>query len=419
MTDNLEMRLRNMIAVALAALSAACASGRGGGGPYLSPGPLPPLGGDAQRDGRAVPAVPASAAAVARGGVSGAAASSGSGLPDGLVAADGLARLPGALVAGVGPVHGVAVSISLTGNAPAHDEKALISEILGGGPGDSGQTIARALEAASGGKFRLTFSALPALVAPRERNHGASATDLRSLAVSSLRSWTRHLDFRGWDNDGPDGVPVSADDDGVLDFFLMAVESDRGASSLTIREGLPVEGAGRPLETGPIHVLALAPGDDPLLPGIGLVLDAAGLDGGERFFPAGFPRMVSSLARVRLGWVTTRVGRPGREPAPVPAGEAVLVPLRDVPDGGGFWLVENDGRNTYTTRAVRMSSGHYSPTDVKVWQPGQALVLPLTRQLGELGARVVLQGSASPEIRWEGTTAVSGGGAAAPVPVRW
>lgn len=174
MTDNLEMRLRNMVAVALATLSAACASGSGGGGPYLSPGPLPPLGGDSQRDGRAVPAVPASAAARPQLGVGGAAPSTGSDLPDGLVAADGLARLPGALVAGVGPVHGVAVSISLTGTAPARDEKALISDILGGGPGDSGQTIARALEAASGGKFRLTFSALPALVAARDRNHGAS-----------------------------------------------------------------------------------------------------------------------------------------------------------------------------------------------------------------------------------------------------
>jgi len=415
------MRLHHSFATVLVGLAAACASP--GGSPYLAPGPLPPLG--AANSGRTSAAVPAAVAAVpAPRSQRPPSDATRSDLPSGLIASGGLGRLPGALVAGVGPVHGLAVSVSLTGRAPARDEQRLISEVLGGSGGDTGATVARALEAASGGKFRLTFSSLPALVSGRQANGANDAESLRALAVSSLRSWTRQLDVRGFDNDGADGIPGSADDDGVLDFFLIAVEAERGVPSLTIRDGVPVPvPSGRRVETGPIHVLGLGAGDgDPLLAGIGLVLDAAGLEGAERFFPAGYPRMISSLARVRLGWVATGVARPSADVVSVSSGSALVIPLRDMADGAGFWLVENDGRHTFATRVVRTSGDHFTPTETKLWEPGRSMVLVLTRQLGELGERVVLQGSVAPELTWLGIqndNANRGGGPAPAVPVRW
>lgn len=402
----------------LSACGSVRARGSGDGGPYLSPGPLPPVGGVTGDRGGAVPAIPASLAGVPASRQT-ARPAAGSGLPAGLVVGDGLGRLPGALVAGVGPVHGLAVSVSLTGRAPSRDENALITDVLGG-PGDNGATIARALDAASGGKFRLTFSSLPGLVAAGA-GRSTDIAALRELAVSSLRSWTGQIDLSGFDNDGADGLAASPDDDGIVDFFLLAVEANQEVPSVTLRQGVPVvAGRQRELSTGPIHVLGLgAAGADPLLTGIGLVLDAAGLDGGERFFPSGFPRMISSLARVRLGWVTTTVLRPSGTTAPVPAGEAWLIPLRDMPEGAGFWLVENDGRSTFATRAVRTTGDHFTPTDVKVWQPGTAMVLPLSRQLGDQGERVVLQGPGSPELLWAGVKAAPVRDGAVQQPLRW
>lgn len=418
------MLSRYLAVAVLVGLASGCAS-RGnpvGGGPYLAPGPLPPLGGaSGGRAGAAVPAVPRSASAPLAARASQPVEARRSELPSGLVASGGLGRLPGALVPGVGPVHGLAVSVSVTGKAPSRDETALISEILGGGSNDTGSTIARALSAASGGKFRLTFSALPALVGPRESVRENDIERLRALAASSLRSWSRQLDVAGFDNDGPDGMPGSVDDDGVVDFFLMALEAEQDVASITIRAGLPVTApSGRRVETGPVHVLALgASGADPLLAGIGLVLDAAGLAGDERFFPSGFPRMISSLARVRLGWVNTAVARQSTVPVVVAAGSAVLIPLRDMADGTGFWLVENDGSHTFATRAVRTAGDHFTPTDVRVWEPGRPMVLVLTRQMGELGERVVIQGSGSPELQWVGVREERPSEGNTVAPVRW
>jgi hypothetical protein len=88
-------------------------------------------------------------------------------------------------------------------------------------------------------------------------------------------------------------------------------------------------------------------------------------------------------------------------------------------DGAGFWLVENDGTHTFATRAVRTSGDHFTPTDVRVWEPGRPMVLVLTRQMGELGERVVVQGAASPELHWVGMREDRPSEGSAVAPVRW
>jgi hypothetical protein len=382
-------------AALLAAAGCAALPGRGASGPYLAPGPLPAITGASRGVSPALPD---------RRGAAAQQAAPASLVPAGLVAADGMGRLPGARLPGVGPVQAMVVPVSLGGKAPVRDGAALVREVFGG-DGGGGATLAGALLEASGGKFRLTAVPLPALVDRRPAAALSDVSRLRALAEASMRSWSRQVDLASLDNDGPDGVAGSPDDDGAVDLLLLAVEADQPLPSLTIRDGVKVPARTRSglLDSGPIHVLGLGrDGGDALTPAIGLVLDGLGLDAGERFFPAGFPRLISTLARVRLGWVPLRVAEAGALPERVPPGEALLISLRDMPGGSGFWLVENDGRWTFASRVVRTGEGRYAPTDVRVWEPGKPLVLPLSRQLGELGERVVVGGSAAPTLEWVG-----------------
>lgn len=411
---------RSLAAGAAVILAAGCSAlpGRGKGGPYLDPGPLPVLAGGGRGITPALPGDWGAATAAAPAGGARRAGRAAAPLPAGLIASDGMARLPGARVPGVGPVQALVVPVSLGGQAPVRDEAALLHEVFGGG-GAAGGTLAEALLAASGGKFRLSVSAVAPLVDRRPSAALSDAGRLRALALASLRSWSEKMNLAAFDNDGADGVPASggsADDDGVVDLLMVTVESDRPFPSLTLRDGVGVPARGRrgTVNSGPIHVLGLErEGGDPLAPAIGLVLDALGLEASERFFPTGFPRMISTLARVRLGWIPTRVVEAATAPERVPAGEALLIHLKDMPGGSGFWLLENDGRWTFASRVVRTPEGRFAPTEVRVWEPGRAMELPLSRQLGVLGERVVVNGLGSPMLEWVGAAAAD-----APAPER-
>jgi hypothetical protein len=397
----------------------ACSAGRGAEGPYLPQGPLPSV----RTTEGVTPALPPSWARPAPGpwGDAAGADARNAGLPSGLVAAGGLARLPGARLSGVGPVQALVVPVSLGDRRPERDENALVREVFGSGDRGGGSTLSRALEAASNGKFRLSVVPVSPLVDTRAGGEVDDPARLRSLAEATMREWSRQVDLAFFDNDGPDGVAGTPDDDGTIDLFIVSVEADQPVASVTLRDGFSVASPTRrtPLETGPVHVLGLGrSGGDALAPAIGLVLDALGLDSGERFFPTGFPRMISTIARVRLGWVGARLVPAGSPVGPVPAGEVVLVPLADLASGTGFWMIENDGSRTYATRAVRTASGHYAATDVKIWE-GPALQLPLSRQLGVLGPRVVIEGAGTPALAWAGLPEPDMAPRPEPLSARW
>jgi hypothetical protein len=387
-------------------------TGDGGSeGPYLAPGPLPATGGPGTEVSPALP--PSWSAPTPRWG-EGHPAPGGDGaasaLPAGLVASGGLARLPGARLSGTGPVQALVVPVSLGGRAPARNEGALVRDVFGASGRGPGATLAQALESASGGRFRLSVVPVSPLVDTRSNDDLTDAGRLRALAQATMREWSRQVDLAYFDNDGADGVPGTADDDGAIDLFIVSVEGERAIASVTLREGFAVSSPTRraELSTGPVHVLGITrEGGDALAPALGLVLDALGLDAGERFFPNGFPRMVSTIARVRLGWISARVVPVGGAVAGVKEGEALLLPLADLAPGTGFWMVENDGRHTYATRAVRTASGHYAATEVKLWERGSELLLPLSRQLGVLGPRAVIGGTAAaPALAWVGVDAL-------------
>lgn len=384
--------LRNLHAAAvLCALAAFPACGAGGApfraseGPFLSPGPLP--GADAGTL-RATPALPASLS-----GRPNAAPGSGvPGMPTGLTAGGGTAPLPGAGMPGIGPVHGLVIPVSLGPRIPLRDDVALTREFFGADPGASGPTLVEQMQDVSGGLFRPTFEVLPSLVDSRQSALPAAPSPRRLMdfAQAVLRTAGERTDLSRFDNDGPDGIPASRDDDGRLDFVILVVETDASFPSVTLRQDFPVATPAGPLRSGPIHVLSLSRSEvADVRPAIGLWLDGLGLDPGERFFPSTFPRGVSSLARARLGWLPVEpVLAPGK--TEVADGTAVLYPLQDLAAGGGFWLIERAGDHVFVSRVARKADGHFFATEAHTLRAGEGQVLPLTRQFGERGSRVVV-----------------------------
>lgn len=400
--------------VGLTGCAAGGASFRTAEGPYLSPGPLPA----SEASGlRASPAVPAgSGSASSYGGPVVAAVTPG--IPAGFTASAGAAKLPGAGMPGIGPVHGLVVPVSLGPRVPLRDDGALQREFFSAGAGGAGPTLVDEIGAISGGLFRPSFDVLPSMVDSRTNVLPTSPTprQLMEFAESVLRAVARTHDLSRWDNDGPDGIPSSQDDDGRLDFVLLVVESDEGFPSMSLRAELPlVTPSGKTVNTGAVHLLSLPRREAAdLRPAIGLWLDGLGLDPGERFFPTSFERGISSLARARLGWLPVQpVLSPAR--TAIPDSRALLFPLQDVGNGGGFWLVERAADLLYVSRVARKEDGHFFATEAHAIRDGRQ-VLALTRQFGDRGPHVVVDWPPGSEPTAE---MVNGPSAASPpVPVR-
>lgn len=411
--------LRTAVAAcAVTALSGCGAAGRGGAfrpseGPYLAPGPLPSSGDGSLRSTPAMPASPAG-----RASQPGTAAAV-PGLPAGLTAGQGNAALPGAGMPGIGPVNGLVIPVSVGPRIPLRDDVALTREFFGPDPGTSGPTLVEQMHAVSGGLFRPTFEVMQTLVDSRPNVLPAdpSPRHLMEFAQAVLRSVSGRTDLSRFDNDGPDGIPASRDDDGQIDFLVLVVETEGAFSSVTLRQDFMINTPGGGVTSGPVHVLSLSRSEvADVRPALGLWLDGLGLDPGERFFPSSLPRGVSSLARARLGWLPVEPVL-AAEKRVVPDGRALLFPLQDLASGAGFWLVERDGERVFVSRVARKADGHFFATEAHFLRAGEEQVLPLTRQFGERGSRVHLRwagGAAAPEAEVVSVAAR----AADPVPLR-
>lgn len=386
----------SLVRIVVPAACAAVLSGCGGAGgafrpaegPYLAPGPL-----RARTDGslRSSPALPSGVplrTAQPGGG-------NRPGMPVGLTAGQGTGALPGAGMPGIGPVTGLVIPVSLGPRTPLRDDVALTREFFGTNPGPAGPTLVEQMAAVSGGLFRPSFEVVPTLVDSRRDVLPRDPTpkQLMDFAEAVVRSVAGRSDLGRFDNDGPDGIPGSRDDDGRLDFLLLVVETDEAFPSVTLRQDFLVSTpAGGTIRSGPIHILSLSRSEvADVRPALGLWLDGLGLDPGERFFPSTLPRGISSLARARLGWLPVD---PVLEPEKhtVADGRALLFPLLDVAPGAGFWLVERDSDRVFVSRVARKADGHFFATEAHVLRRGERQVLPLTRQFGDRGSRV--------EVRW-------------------
>jgi hypothetical protein len=376
------VRTLGVLAV-LAALAGCAAVGSSrASGPFLRPGPLGP-------DNGGVPRAPGSwAAGVTPSGPAAASAR----LPAGF-SAGGRAPLPGARLAAIGAYRALVVPLSLGTAMPALSEEVLSAGYFGA-PGMAG-TLGDALYRESGGAFRMTADVLPLLVHPEPSfdRRAPAGGELETLIRRALESWGRERDLSVYDNDGPDGIPGSPDDDGTLDLVWVVLETPHALAPFTLARGFEVTSAGRRIRTGPIHVLP-APGA--VLPDLRVPLDQTlatlGVAPSERFFPAGYPRTVATVARARLGWLPVAPFAGGGE-ADLADGRAFLLPLSDLSVDAGFWLVERMREHVLTSRIALRPDRAYQVTDSVHWSRGAEQVLPLSYHLGAHGPTVL--------VRWE------------------
>ena len=318
-------------------------------------------------------------------------------LPPGLVHEGGTKPLAGARYPGVGPLGALVVPVALGNRVPARDERALAAHLFGEGSDESG-TVRDLLTRESGGALRFTTRTLPLRVAPQWR--AGQPRELERLASMALEWWARQLDLGVYDNDGPDGIPASRDDDGEIDLVVLTVESDAPFPGQIVHTELELRSGGRALRVGHVLAVHVPRAARPDATGTArLVLHTLGLGESECFFPEGFGRTLSSLARARLGWLpASAVPRSGTYR--LPDAHGVVVPLADVPPGTGFWLLEREGARIYASRVARHPAGHFSATRVEQLDARIEQLLPLTRQLGVRGPRVRLYAEGS-ETRME------------------
>lgn len=316
-------------------------------------------------------------------------------------------RLPGAMVNRRGSVNAVIFPMSYGLRRSAWKEQQIAYQIFGVATDsiERADGSAARLADASLGVFRLNASmVMPLLVDPdgteaQIAKAFQSAAGLAELANRLMTPWLSRVNLASYDNDGPDGLPSSGDDDGMVDLPIVLVETDNLSASAVVSINNVVSTGPRrafKVRIGSVLMVALPrnTGNDPdnLEPTLALSR-ALGVKG-DPIFTIGHPAGELSVeSRLQLGWVEavslTRSGSYN-----LAEGVVYIVPVLDVPGGMAKWLVESASNKTYATRVVKRQDGRWVRTEQKIISQGQTFSLPLTG-LGEAGriARIGWQGS--------------------------
>ncbi|NNL30651.1 MAG: hypothetical protein HKO77_06495, partial [Gemmatimonadetes bacterium] len=154
-------------------------------------------------------------------------------LPNGLFSVDshGLRRAP---VTGTASVPVVLALFSDSEEPYPQFSEDEIQRVLFDGPAEKG-TITEAMTEMSLGNFTVTGDVFPWVrtsktmleIVGTESGFGEDA-DLGSYYVEALDLTDVDVDFGQYDNDGPDGIPNSGDDDGFVDFVAFVHNESGG-----------------------------------------------------------------------------------------------------------------------------------------------------------------------------------------------
>jgi len=325
-------------------------------------------------------------------------------LPERLGLGGGEIRLPGATINTRGTVRALIFPLSVGERLPAWTDSTIAYHLVGTHRPPTERAAAGFLARASHGLFHLEATIFPHLanvdIAPEalpvllQKPEG-----VQMLVEKAITTWASRVNLAAYDNDGADGHPMSGDDDGVLDLTIVLLETDSTPAIVRVPTDL-VLAVGKQnrlrVRAGTVYLLTIPRRLDVDAAHMGLValiLGAAGLSADEMFFPDAFDRRISTLARLRLGWIggvlVTHSGEYDITP-----GIAFAVPLVDVDRNRGLWLLEHEEAAVYLTRVARKANGHFATVDVHQVREGDPeLLLPLTATEGEHGARL--------RIRWD------------------
>lgn len=304
-----------------------------------------------------------------------------------LVPSAGMRPLPDAPLPGIGPVGAVVIPVSLGPRAPAHDERWIVENVIG-------SAASAMLDSLSRGALRIQFEVLPPLIDPSPTMGPLTPAELTDIAQRALREWTARGELARFDNDGPDGLPRSGDDDGRLDLVILLLEAEVPAP-LRWLPGFTFDSRVGRVRSGRIGVLTIARSQAAgTTDAVALVLDALGTGNSERACRPASACRLGTLARVRLGWLPVHTAAtPGAWP--LREGEALAVPLPDVRGGRGFWLIERLGESVLAARAVAGPGPHdWSITETSAHPVGKVGLLPLVRRLGIRGPTIRLRSGA-------------------------
>ena len=288
------------------------------------------------------------------------------------------------------------------------EESELQARLFGPAVGDT-VSYGSYFDEVSGGLLRVEGEVAPWIELPDVAEHYMAAASfgwasfgrMGELREQAVRAADATIDFGSFDNDGPDGIPNSGDDDGFVDFVALlyavqcpgagragAIWPHRGAMS-PIETDDPAAGGGPiriadyvilpavdPVTCGPLHVGVLAheTGHALGLPdlydydGSSLGIGAWGLMGTGSHGALHSPARMSAWSREKLGWSrVTWLSAAG--PLRLEAGGDVL--RWDVPGASGRYLLLEVRRRAGSDRAL----------------PGEGLLVwEVDPERGELGA---------------------------------
>ena len=316
-------------------------------------------------------------------------------------------RLDGGHVNARGPVRALVLPLSFGTTEPSWTSEEIGYHLIGAfraDPDSLPMAVAPRLYAESQGLLRLDGSVFPPVIHPENAPAGVlhHPTIVREMVYRTIRHWASRVNLASFDSDGPDGIPMSGDDDGLLDLVIVPFETDEESgvvhlpSDLEVpvgKEGELVLGLGRVLALG---IPRTRDRDQRDLSSTTLVLAAMGLSQEEMYYPSGYPRTLSTLARMRLGW-TKGAWASVSGVYTIRDSSVLAVPVMDVPDGRAFWLIERAGDHALVMRVARKRDGGFgvvSRNKLDLGDPDG--MLPLTQTEGTLGPRV--------RLTWEGTS---------------
>lgn len=289
-------------------------------------------------------------------------------------------RAPGARVNNRGTVRAIVMPVAL-GKAPTWDE-AGIGETIFGPDG-----LPFMLYQESRGQFKLEVDIFPPLVdrsvtEADVTTHRGADRRLKKLARRVVDEWSVRANLAIYDSDGPDGRPMSGDDDGAIDLIYLLLETSSlpALMSVPIHHEVRVGRFGRITAKVPeVHILALPPkgSPDPVVasPKVRLLqaLHYLGVQPNLAYFPAPHDTILATSTRLMLGWSPyAEVRKPGFYYLSNPDAIVMLPSGKD-----RYWLLERRSGTLFASDAIRRKNQYFT-MGLRLHRPGDPpLVLPL------------------------------------------
>jgi hypothetical protein len=311
-------------------------------------------------------------------------------------------QISGAPLPSRGVVRGVILPVVQGEVTPTWSTDAMFRSLVGspGSPGTSPEaSVTSYLWIASQGTFRWEADIAPIMVDvanPKGLDPMRQRKATTKLIRNLLAEHASQIDFARYDNDGVDGLPASADDDGIIDALIIAIDDPRmPMRSVYIPDDLgKVKTSRGDMRVRGAWVIHLGDPGQSLI-GREMVRSLSvgwGLNADERgVLPEASEDVFSTTALARLGWRDVkRIAQSGTYDLNTDI--VAAVPLVDVPDGKGQWLIRQVGNETDLTRVLWLGAekGYRTVAHLRATREQQIVTIPLTATEGVRGPSMTL-----------------------------